>query len=63
MQVLRRGEGRLAHFLVISYRESRQAIEAFAGADIAKAKYYPQDADHLLACEPAVQHYEVHASP
>ncbi|MEO8367163.1 MAG: hypothetical protein ABI538_13260 [Pseudoxanthomonas sp.] len=39
--------------------ESREAIEAFAGSDIARAKYYREDVDYLLECEPTVEHYEV----
>ncbi|HEV8692766.1 MAG TPA: antibiotic biosynthesis monooxygenase [Lysobacter sp.] len=58
-QVLRREEGDVAHFLTLSYWESEQAIRAFAGADLLKAKYYPEDADFLLELEPEVVHYEV----
>ena len=59
VQILYRKEGRLAHFMVLTHWESRRAIEAFAGADIAKAKYYPEDAGFLLEYEPTVQHYEI----
>ena len=59
VQILYRQEGRLAHFMVLTHWESRQAIEAFAGTDIAKAKYYPEDAGFLLEYEPTVQHYEI----
>jgi heme-degrading monooxygenase HmoA len=58
-QTFRRAEGDVAHFLTLSYWESEQAIRAFAGADLLKAKYYPEDADFLLEYEPEVVHYEV----
>jgi hypothetical protein len=32
---------------------------AFAGEDIAVAKYLPQDREYLLEFEPTVVHYEV----
>ncbi len=31
----------------------------FAGNDVLKAKYYPEDQDYLLEFEPLVQHYTV----
>ncbi|KAF1715644.1 antibiotic biosynthesis monooxygenase, partial [Pseudoxanthomonas yeongjuensis] len=36
-----------------------EAIAAFAGNDIAQAKYYREDVDFLLEFEPTVEHYEV----
>lgn len=57
--ILRREEADAAHFITLTHWESRAAIEAFAGADIAVAKYYPEDAGFLLEFEPTVQHYEV----
>ena len=57
--LLRRVEGDKAHFLTLTFWESRQAIEDFAGADIERAKYYPEDKDFLLEFEPTVSHYEV----
>ncbi len=57
--LLRRVEGEQAHFLTLTFWESRQAIEGFAGAEIEKAKYYPEDKDFLLEFEPTVSHYEV----
>jgi heme-degrading monooxygenase HmoA len=57
--LLRRVEGAEAHFLTLTFWESRQAIEGFAGAEIEKAKYYPEDKDFLLEFEPTVSHYDV----
>jgi heme-degrading monooxygenase HmoA len=61
--VLTRREGKVAHFLFVSLWESREAIRAFAGGDLEKARYYPEDEDYLLELEPTVTHYEVAASP
>src|SRR5207253_10211416 len=57
--ILRRIEGEQAHFLTLTFWESREAIQTFAGAEIEKAKYYPEDKDFLLEFEPTVTHYEV----
>lgn len=56
--VLRRVEGDVAHFLTLSLWDSMAAIEAFAGKDVLKAKYYPEDRDFLLEFEPEVRHYD-----
>jgi heme-degrading monooxygenase HmoA len=59
VHVLERREGGVTHFITLTYWESLDAIRAFAGADVEKAKYYPEDADYLLEYEPRVVHYEV----
>lgn len=61
--VLRRIEGEQAHFLTLSFWDSMQAIRNFAGVEVEKAKYYPQDSEFLLEFEPAVVHYEVLVKP
>ncbi|MEP6993611.1 MAG: antibiotic biosynthesis monooxygenase [Acidobacteriota bacterium] len=61
--VFRRREGDAEHFLFTSLWESREAIGAFAGPDVEKARYYPEDAAFLLEVEPNVTHYEVAAGP
>ncbi len=57
--LLWREEGDISHFLTLTQWVSLQAIEAFAGEDITRAKYYAEDANYLLDYEPTVQHYEV----
>ncbi len=57
--MLRRLEGNEAHFLLITFWESWEAIRAFAGEDVAVARYYPEDEAFLLELEPNVTHYEV----
>jgi len=59
--ILRRDEGAVTHFLTVTHWESEDAIRAFAGNDLLKAKYYPEDGDFLLEFEPGVQHFVVTA--
>jgi heme-degrading monooxygenase HmoA len=59
VQVLRRTEGDATHFLFISLWESLEAIRRFAGEDVERARYYPEDRAYLVALEPTVLHYEV----
>lgn len=60
---LRRTEARVEHFLLVSLWESWEAIRAFAGEDLDRARYYPEDAGFLRELEPTVTHYEVCAAP
>lgn len=57
--VLRRFEDDVAHFITLSFWESREAIIAFAGSNPEVAKYYPEDEKYLLGLEPTVTHYDV----
>jgi len=57
---LRRIEGDTAHFLMVTFWESEDAIRAFAGDDISVAKYYDFDKDFLLELEPCSTHYEMY---
>jgi len=59
VHILERQEGQVTHFITLTFWEDLEAIEAFAGADIDTAKYYPEDRDYLLEFEPKVAHYEV----
>ena len=59
VHVLRRTEGGVTHFLLLTFRDSLDAIKAFAGPDYARARYYPEDDEYLLEREPFVVHYEV----
>jgi quinol monooxygenase YgiN len=55
---LRRIEGDTAHFLMITFWESEDAVRAFAGDNISVAKYYDFDKNFLLEMEPNSTHYE-----
>jgi len=57
--VLKRTDGEIAEIAVISFWESREAIKEFAGDDINKAVYYPEDKNFLLNMEPELTHYEI----
>ena len=62
VHVLERREGEVTHFITLTFWESLEAIRAFAGDDLERAKYYPEDAGFLLEFEPGVVHYEVAGS-
>lgn len=57
--IFRRMHGDEAHFLLLTLWDSLDAIRAFAGRDVERAKYYPEDEDFLIELEPTVTHYEV----
>jgi len=57
--ILRRDENDVSHFLTISSWESEDAVREFAGGDLLKARYYPDDRDFLLEFEPQVQIYNM----
>jgi len=61
--LLRRIEGQRAHFLTVTLWDSYEAIRRFAGDDVNKAHYYPEDKEFLLEFEPTVTHYEVLVGP
>ena len=59
VQVMRRDEGGAVEYTVISYWESRNAIEAYAGRDIEKPHHLPRDREFLLELPTRVLHYDV----
>jgi len=61
--LLRKVNAKEAEFLVISLWDSFDAIRAFAGEDLEKARYFDQDRKFLLEFEPNVAHYEVLSAP
>jgi len=54
-----RTEDDRAEFVTVSFWDSREAIEAFAGQDIEKAVFYPEDERFLVDRDLTVRHYEV----
>jgi len=58
---LRNTKNNEAHFTLITYWDNLEVIKNFAGNDLEKAKYYPEDANFLLEYEEKVMHYEVFA--
>ncbi len=61
--VFRKVEADVAHFLLTSLWTSLASIRAFAGNDVERARYYPEDSRYLLELEPTVAHYEVLSTP
>jgi heme-degrading monooxygenase HmoA len=55
----RRIVGDRAEFVTLSLWESESAIQAFAGEDIGRAVYYPEDDRFLVERGPHVDHFEV----
>jgi hypothetical protein len=49
------------HFTLITFWENLEGIRNFAGEDLEKAKYYPEDENFLMEFEDNVTHYEVFA--
>jgi hypothetical protein len=47
--------------MTVTRWESEESIRAFAGDDVLRARYYPEDQDFLLEFEPEAQHYVVTA--
>jgi hypothetical protein len=62
VMVLRRAEGAIVHVLFISLWDSYEAIRRFAGEEIEKAVYFPEDESFLVELEPTVVHYECDAA-
>ena len=62
VQVLRRTEEGVTHFMLVTLWESVDAIKRFAGEDHERARYYPEDDDFLIEREPRVQHFDVLAA-
>jgi heme-degrading monooxygenase HmoA len=59
VQVVRHVGAERADFLTVTWWESLGAVRGFAGEDVERAVYYPEDDDYLLEREPTVAHYEV----
>jgi len=57
--ILRREEQEVTHFLTVTRWISEEAIRAFAGPEVLRAKYYPEDTGYLLEFEREVQHFAV----
>jgi len=56
---LKRIDGNIMHFKLITFWENYEVIRNFAGKDIEQAKYYSEDIDFLLDFPDRVAHYEV----
>ncbi len=61
--ILRKIDGDIADFTVLSFWESMDAVRAFAGPEPEKPRYYPEDEEFLLELEDEVAHYDVVYQP
>jgi heme-degrading monooxygenase HmoA len=61
--VLWRSVGERAEFITLSFWESRGAIRGFAGDEIERAVFYPEDDRFLVDRELTVENYEVVPAP
>lgn len=59
--LLRRAQGARTEFLLLTLWDRRESIEAFAGKDIAQARYYDKDHEYLLDFRKTVEHFDVAA--
>jgi heme-degrading monooxygenase HmoA len=61
--VLRRVVDGRAEFQLLTLWESEDAVRRFAGDDIGRAVFYPEDDRFLIARDERVDHYEVLLAP
>ena len=57
--MMREDAGTEAHFVVISFWNSRDAIHGYAGADISKVRPLPRDGEFLIEPEATVRNYDL----
>jgi heme-degrading monooxygenase HmoA len=56
---LRRLDGERAEFLLVTLWDSMEAVRRFAGDDVERAVFYPEDERYLVERDERVRHYEV----
>ena len=56
---LRRVEGDRAEFVLVTLWDSLDAIRGFAGTDVERAVFYPEDDRYLVEREDRVAHFDV----
>jgi heme-degrading monooxygenase HmoA len=57
--ILERPDGPQTHFITMTFWRDEAAIRSFAGEELTRAKYYPEDEEFLLEFEPNVVHYHI----
>jgi len=58
-EMFRRDEGDVSEFMVISYWPNRDAIHAYAGADIEKVHELPRDREFLIDPPGTLRHFDI----
>lgn len=61
--ILRRDDGDRTEFVTLTFWESMEAVARFAGEEVGRAVFYPQDDRFLVARETTVRHFEVATGP
>jgi antibiotic biosynthesis monooxygenase (ABM) superfamily enzyme len=56
--VLRRSDGERAEFVTVLLFDSLEDVRAFAGDELERARFFPEDDRYLVERDPAVRHYE-----
>lgn len=57
--MLTRTDGEFAEVITVSFWDDLDSIRAFAGDDVTRARYYPEDERFLLDFPERVLHYDV----
>lgn len=60
-RVLLDRDGDTAEYTLLTFWDSLDAVRAFAGDDVSRAKYYPEDGQYFINMPERVRHYEVMA--
>jgi heme-degrading monooxygenase HmoA len=61
--LLRREDGERTEFVTLSFWDSLDAVRGFAGGDVNRAVFYPEDERYLVDRETTVSHHEVIETP
>ena len=61
--LLRRREGDRVEIVTLSFWDSLEAIRGFAGDEIERAVYYPEDERYLVERDDTVTHWELYGQP
>jgi heme-degrading monooxygenase HmoA len=59
--ILRRNEGDRTEFVTLTFWDSLEAVRGFAGDDVERAVFYPEDDRFLVEREERVHHWELDA--
>jgi len=57
--MLRRDDGERSEFVMVTLWDSLDAVRAFAGDDVEKAVFYPEDDAFLIERDLSATHYQV----
>jgi heme-degrading monooxygenase HmoA len=60
--ILRRRDGDRTEFVTLSFWDSTEAVRAFAGDEVERAVFYPEDDRFLIDRETTASHFEVFES-